>query len=500
MMTRKFSTVLLLRMFLAAITSCLSFQAVALSGINAVSFRDVPGAKLGDYRFLTLVGDDYHLGSDVLTLTGSTDGKHVCGGIVYAPGDGIVETVRDAAHPGGDATTPGTFVTLGNTIMIRHPGAGDGGKDIFSLFLHLQEAPLVSEGDHVTADTIIGHIGKTGTAANHVCHAHVELRYFPQMLFPIYNNIYNIKNDDFSQMNGNWRDPEKYSLNLIPLSYFDGAGSLVDPANGGNCSTIKNHGCSLDFVKLFPHSTPSTGVFQIFSNPQRCNRVRIEGLSSAYIGVKRWDETYPGNADGLSTIYRAKYLPVDVALPTVSNGTVFTLISVTSTAKIPTGSSRYLKVACLNSAASTINAPGQLIDIAPPISERQAAPQNLLIRLAANIYWSGSGSLINNYSGTPSAVGRTYDEAIKFSQRKSLLSFQIYSNGVTCKSVRITGSGLNSGTTVEASIKKWNDATWNAPTISALPLDIALPSYGVFWILKLKPAAIGAGNLTVACL
>lgn len=463
---------------------------LALGGALAVSFRDAPGAYLGDFVHLSYPTDPRQNGSR-LTHFGVDVRRNTCGAAIYAPGSGVVVDVIRPGH--------WRHASLGNVVMIKHQGAGRGGSDIFSLVLHLQDSPPVSVGDEVTADTVIGRMGATGTSANGICHTHFELRYFQELLFPRYNDIYATGDvSGTSIARDNWEDPNTYSLTLIPYSYFDGSGSLIDPANGGGCSSNKYWGCSRDVVRLHPHSIPSTGVFQIYSQPGRCDYVSVEGLQASFIGVKRWNETYPSNADGLSTIYKTSGSRVHVRIP--SNQWV--LLSVTTTVPIPSGPYRDVIVSC--QAGAYVPAFGStMTDIAPPLGIRSLYPHPLLVKLPADFHWSGSGSLITRSGNTSSAetaagYGRTRDEAIKLSSKKSLLSFQVYSDGSSCQSVRISDASGVTGAEVETSIKGWADPDWSQTTTGPLPRNANLPGSG-FWVVKVKPAAIGLVKIRVVC-
>jgi Peptidase family M23 len=458
-------------------------DSLALGGALSVSFRDAANVSLGSYTHLKFPswGDRTHFGNDVLAS---------CGSVIYAPGSGVVV---DVVRPGTE-----NHNSLGNAVMIRHQGGGRGGVDLFSLILHMQDSPPVSVGDEVTADTVVGRVGMTG-AANNICHAHFELRYFQRRFHTSYNNIYangNVSGTSTAQ--DNWENPNSYALTLIPYSYFDGAGSLIDPARGSGCSLNAHWGCSRDVVRLHAHSVPSTGVFQVYSQPGHCDYVSIEGLQASYIGVKRWHETYPSFSDGLSTIYKASGSRVHVRIP--SNQWV--LLSVTTTVPIPAGSYRNVVVSC--QAGAYVPASGStLTDIAPPLGSRSLNPYPLLVKLPADFHWSGSGSLITRSGNTSSAetaagYGRMRDEAIKLSSKKSLLSFQVYSDGSSCQSVRISDATGVTGADVETSVKGWADPDWSQTTTGPLPRNVNLPGSG-FWIVKVKPAAIGWAKVRLVC-
>lgn len=457
----------------------------ALEGILKVSFRNATNVSLGAYTHLRFPswGQRTHFGNDVLAD---------CGSAIYAPGSGLVE----------DVVRPNTanFNTLGNAVVIRHAGAGRGGADLFSLFLHMEASPPVSIGDLVTSETAIGRVGTTGSA-NGICHSHVELRYFAARFSTEYSNIYADGDvSSTSYAHDNWENPNAYSINLIPMSVFDGSGSLVDPTRLGTCSRIGNFGCSRDVVRLHPHSLPSTGTFQILSQAGVCDYVRVEGLLSAYISVKRWNETYPGNTDGLSTIYKAVSLPAHVKVP--SNDWV--LLTVTSTAPVPANQYRDVTLTCVQGTFSQLPPGNQISNIAPPVATRATDPSSLLVTLESDFHWSGSGSLIsisgnNSFSATIGGFGRDRDEAIKLNSKKSLLSFQAYSDGTICRSVRITDAAGSTGAVVETSTKVWTDSLWSQPISGQLPITVTIPGAG-YWIIKVRPAAIGWQKLRAVCI
>ena len=103
----------------------------------------------------------YHLGEDWNRGSGDED----CGDPVYSIADGRVVY----AGPG--------LLGFGNVIIIKH--VLDGGREVGSLYAHLQETS-VSTGEPVHLETEIGTIGKTGGWP--FCHLHFEMRSAPDMV------------------------------------------------------------------------------------------------------------------------------------------------------------------------------------------------------------------------------------------------------------------------------------------------------------------------------
>ncbi len=101
-----------------------------------------------------------HLGVDIMAP---------CGSLIYPFADGIVTKIFNNTNG------------LGYAIMIRHPGLGSLGKDLYTIYLHMQSEPningkILSTGDNVFIDKPIGEIGESGFASG--CHTHYEIRNF----------------------------------------------------------------------------------------------------------------------------------------------------------------------------------------------------------------------------------------------------------------------------------------------------------------------------------
>ncbi len=153
----------------------------------------VPNATFGPFRhgtFPSLESGDQkwtHAGVDLVAPAGSP---------VYAFGDGTVRKVITQADP--------EYYWGGNAVMLEHPTTL---KKTYTIYLHLQEAPLVRPGDRVEAGkTQIGKVGHTGHA-NNADHVHFEIRYFEAWLSE-WNNIYGQEDQRKSDyFRAHWEDP-----------------------------------------------------------------------------------------------------------------------------------------------------------------------------------------------------------------------------------------------------------------------------------------------------
>lgn len=283
---------------------------------------------------------------------------------------------------------------------------------------------------------------------------------------------------------------------LLPPSVVDGAGSLVDPAGAGRCVTYSGNGCSKDLVRLHPHGVPSTAVFQVLSQAGRCDFVNVSGLVSANIIVKRWSETYPGSeGDATSSVFFANSLPVSIPLP----ANKWMTISVSSTGAVPSGQTRTVAVAC-GTGAPQYSRP---TDVAPPMATRAANPQSLLLPLQGDYFWSGNASMMSfsansSNSASSAGYGRTRDEAITLSSRKSLAMFQLFAEGETCRSIQLSDAAGTTGRTVEVSTKLWDQPAWNNSTNVQLPARLSVSQDG-YWLVKVKPATIGWFKIRAQC-
>jgi hypothetical protein len=269
---------------------------------------------------------------------------------------------------------------------------------------------------------------------------------------------------------------------ILPPSVVDGAGSLVDPANGGRCSAFQLNGCSRDLVRLHSHGVPSTAVFQVLGQRGSCDHVNVGGLDAAHILVKRWSETYPGaEGDGSSSIFLANRLPASLPIP--SN--TWMTISVTTTSPVPAGQTRTVSLACGSGSGSY----ARPADLAPPVTSRAANPQLLLLPLQGDFFWSGNASMVTFSANTANAAaavgyGRTRDEAITLASRKSLAVFQFFAEGRICKTVELSDAAGVASRAVEVGsmpfrveLDRTSDAV-SGPLTAPWPARRAMPASG----------------------
>ena len=160
---------------------------------HAVKIPIVPNGTLGPFRHGTYpsLGDKTHAGVDILAP---------CGSEIYAFADGQLIDVID------DANTD-NFDSLGYMVIVQHSPHTLTERDSYTLYLHMEAPPPVGRDDHVTGGkTVIGKVGKTGTA-NNICHTHFEIRYFAPR-FSDWHNIYGPGDQRQSKyFKSNWEDP-----------------------------------------------------------------------------------------------------------------------------------------------------------------------------------------------------------------------------------------------------------------------------------------------------
>jgi len=180
----------------------------------------VPNGKIGMFRHGTLVTKT---GTGELILASSpSEATHThagvdivanCGSPIYAFADG---QVKDLINNEND----NHFRALGYMMLIEHSPSLIG-KTFYTLYLHMQNPPILSINEEVKASQEIGKVGDTGAAQG--CHTHFEIRYFPTRFFedPNWNDPWNIygKGDQRSakQFRENWGDPMVLLSQIRPL-------------------------------------------------------------------------------------------------------------------------------------------------------------------------------------------------------------------------------------------------------------------------------------------
>ncbi len=137
----------------------------------------VPGGGPGPFRHGTLVarqGESLvpaptpkeathtHPGADFVVAAEGAPVRAMCDGVV-------VETIADPKDP--------DFRFLGYMVLLRH-AEGIGGRETYSSYLHLKDAPGLRPGQEVRHGDAVGSVGTTG-AREGAPHCHVEIRHFP---------------------------------------------------------------------------------------------------------------------------------------------------------------------------------------------------------------------------------------------------------------------------------------------------------------------------------
>jgi hypothetical protein len=296
----------------------------------------------------------------------------------------------------------------------------------------------------------------------------------------------------------------------IGSAAIDGAGSLIDPGNGGQCAAWGGYGCSRDVVRLQSWSMRSAGVFQVYNNGG-CDYVRVSGLPSANIIVKAWDEAYPGQKyrSTVGGIYQASSLPANLSVPPG-----WSVIHVSSVA--PLSAPTDVQLQCQSGGFFQL-ATGQVSLIASGASLYNSGSTTLGATFDEyGSTWGGNGSLMtfsNNRTSTDTLAGygRNLDVTNTYGMgRFSTVMFQGLGQGSTCRNVRIASSA--SGTFVEIRVKEWSQRFWNyvagSPAPSqygfrtvALPYIVPMPD-GQYTLIKVDPFTNGAASemISATCL
>ena len=189
---------------------------------NCGEIRDVvPGACIGQFRHGSLVkktGSGVNEAIELATSAAQATNTHPgvdlvadCGSPIYALADGLViDAITDKAEP--------DFRYLGYFVELRHPYSRTGlilpetpFHETETLYLHMQEPPLVKRGSVVLKGTQLGVVGRTGAAWG--CHTHFEVRHFHGRFQskPAWNsppNIYGRGDQTGTKLFAdNWTDP-----------------------------------------------------------------------------------------------------------------------------------------------------------------------------------------------------------------------------------------------------------------------------------------------------
>ena len=208
----------------------------------------VPNSKLGKFRHGTLVQSKKTLlgRKKIIVAPSPSAATHThpgvdivakCGSSIYSAADGYVVDVIDN-------NKDRDFKFLGYMALVKH-AAGIGGKDAYSLYLHMEAKPRVAIVQDVkSGKTLLGKVGKTGVAT--ACHTHLEVRHFAtRYLYDTgWNRPWNIygKGDqrNAERFRNSWTDPvafiskpseTKVHRPLLRTIEFDGG--YVETQTGG---------------------------------------------------------------------------------------------------------------------------------------------------------------------------------------------------------------------------------------------------------------------------
>jgi len=261
-MIKKFSALLFLMLFSTLAYSDGVWNSVVSTG----------NAKLGSYTHLKFPswGQRTHFGVDILANSG-TQIHAMAGGIVQD----VINSVSDT-----------NFNSLGYMVIIKHPRLGRNNGDLYSIYLHMRDAPKVNKGNLVYAGDVIGLIGATG-AANGTPHTHFEIRYFSSR-FSNYNNIYaptDVRLDAYAK--SNWENPESFNIGWK----WHGNGSIISNSSG----IITCWGCDKDEARI--HNESEKGFMPEISfqwqGSLRCQNLKLEEVNGealrAKIFLKPWE-------------------------------------------------------------------------------------------------------------------------------------------------------------------------------------------------------------------
>jgi murein DD-endopeptidase MepM/ murein hydrolase activator NlpD len=95
-------------------------------------------------------------------------------------------------------------------VIVEHPASATG-RVFYSLYLHLQSAPVPAE--HVGRGAVLGRIGATGQATG--CHLHFEVRCFRERVSAMWRNIYGPGDQRASRhFRVNWEEPVAFVARL----------------------------------------------------------------------------------------------------------------------------------------------------------------------------------------------------------------------------------------------------------------------------------------------
>ncbi len=405
----------------------------------------------------------YHTGIDYWN-SGSFSPYAKSNDVIVAAGDGVVEQVNSL----GGSNDHG----FGNNVIVKHKLSN--GQTIYSLYGHLYSIDSsIKVGALISKGKQIGIMGASGNGSltkwsdaigrNNV-HLHFEMKSVATTSDSSYSYWGYVPG---SPDNYGYYNPNSYigKIKFVPnpMTYFDGAGSLISP-------TQAKTGGNNDVAMMQAHASiglPSTVVFQ-FKKDAACDHIDISSSPKidAVIQSKYW-------SDHLISNTFAGALPMSV-----SNKGGFTVVAVTS-AK-PLTYSVSVSAQCKPASSPSVNT------AITPISNEVTQ----LVTLSNDYYWTGSGSII---SGLGSGTGKTSDFVPTFDTKKSFTTFQ-WQTTSSCSKLKLSSTSninvaFNSITDNEVGLKEWNALNWEKQACIGLPCNISAPSIGKYYIVKVKTDA-----------
>ncbi len=222
---------------------------------NCLQFSNpvVPGACPGEFRHGTLVKKIGFGKNEILELAhGPEDATDThpgldlvadCGLPIYAVADGVVvDMVADSSDR--------DFPYLGYMIRLKHAATSTGRTlpepplhETETIYLHMQDPPLVKLGSTIQENTLLGKVGRTGAAWG--CHSHFEVRHFRgrYMSDPSWNsppNIYGTGDQTKSKLfTSKWTDPISW-FQQLPAELAPAKPFLLDTAIGATVRDFPN--------------------------------------------------------------------------------------------------------------------------------------------------------------------------------------------------------------------------------------------------------------------
>jgi hypothetical protein len=331
------------------------------------------------------------------------------------------------------------------------------GLKFLVIYGHVATNASIQVGQYISPGTYLGQIR---WAVNY--HLHLELR-----------------PDEETYTGGTWgimgntTDPIAFLANnsapLIPRSILDGQGTLTNPNLLGGCSSISSWGCSRDQAILHSRPEPSTAVFQVqhFANGT-CNHVAISGLQSAYVSVRQWNETYPGERGRSDTkgIFKANTFPALFRLPIG-----FSLVSVTSVQPVPAGETRTITMECRSTPYQEYSSNPNKVRLDTAALQTRS-PNSLLLSLVSdsldsrNSVMNSAASLISVSGLSGISYGSNIDVLLFTGTKHERNIVQTYNSG-TCN-LRLVGTNASARYSIYR--KRWNATDWQL-----VSSDVTLP-------------------------